>query len=249
MAHSVPHNHKFTAAALEDIRRRYVETDEPLGCIAALYGMHRNTPTYLACKYGWQRRRDRPPRDVPEEVRLSMAAERALDAQLMIVAPAFADGAPDAGPAYAAAAQDAGMPDDADAADKAATDALASSIPLSDTAAALPLALRLEQAVMRELARVERLRSENVGSAPRSAESERIARTLSTLTQTLSRVRALQEPERFPDDDHDQFDDMPADIDDFRRELARRIDAFVASRTDAGVSATGEPDGAAPPVA
>ncbi len=28
--------------------------------------------------------------------------------------------------------------------------------------------------------------------------------------------------------------DMPADIDEFRNELARRIDAFVASRTDEG---------------
>ena len=90
---------------------------------------------------------------------------------------------------------------------------------------ALPLALRLEQAVVRELARVERRNS--AGAAMRPSESERVARTLSTLTQTLFKVRALREPGSVTAPD---AEDMPADIDSFREALARRIDAFVESR-------------------
>lgn len=110
---------------------------------------------------------------------------------------------------------------------------------------ALPLALRLEQAVVRELARVERRTSG--GAAMRPSESERIARTLSTLTQTLFKVRALREPGSVSADA--PYDDMPADIDGFRDALARRIDAFVASRADDGLAGAGEPPGAAPPAA
>ena len=69
-------------------------------------------------------------------------------------------------------------------------------------------------------------------AAARDQASERSARTLAILTQTLhalQRLRAGSLPEQ--ETPHD--DDMPRDIDEFRRDLARRIDAFVASRTDA----------------
>jgi hypothetical protein len=110
---------------------------------------------------------------------------------------------------------------------------------------ALPLALRLEQAVARELARVER--RTGGGTAMRPSESERIARTLSTLTQTLFKVRALREPGSVTDDD--PHDDLPADLDGFRDALARRIEAFVASRADDELAGAGEPPGAASPAA
>jgi hypothetical protein len=38
----------------------------------------------------------------------------------------------------------------------------------------------------------------------------------------------------------EQYDDMSRDIDEFRRDLARRIDAFVASRADASLPRSGE---------
>ncbi|UZE47592.1 hypothetical protein [Rhodopseudomonas sp. P2A-2r] len=125
-----------------------------------------------------------------------------------------------------------------------AADDAAVELPDDAVLAALPLMQRLEQAVLRELRKVERRRSADGGVRP--AEAERVARTLSTLTQTLAKVRALRDGGA-EGDDRDHSDDMPADIDDFRRELARRIDAYVAGRTDAGMAGAGEPSGAAPP--
>ncbi|MBC7584160.1 MAG: hypothetical protein H7316_10470 [Tardiphaga sp.] len=124
-----------------------------------------------------------------------------------------------------------------------AVDDAAIELPDDPALAALPLAQRLEQAVLRELAKVERRRSDGV----RPAEAERIARTLSTLTQTLFKVRALREPGSVSADA--QHDDMPADLDGFRDALARRIEAFVASRADDGLAGAGEPPGPASPAA
>jgi hypothetical protein len=93
---------------------------------------------------------------------------------------------------------------------------------------------RLEAAVLKELAAVELMRA-NLGSEPlRPLEAQVTARTLSVLTETLAKLRRLRlrsAPQSGPPD-HD--DDMPADIDAFRLDLARRIDAFVASRTNGG---------------
>lgn len=101
----------------------------------------------------------------------------------------------------------------------------------------LPLALRLEQAVVRELARVEQ--RHRAGGNMRPSESERVARTLSTLTQTLFKVRELRACDA-EGGARDEPDDMPADIDRFRDALAHRIEAFVASRSGAEAMASGE---------
>jgi hypothetical protein len=76
----------------------------------------------------------------------------------------------------------------------------------------------------------------------------RTARTLALLTQTYQHIQRLRAGERLGARPHggiDDDDDMPADIEEFRFELARRIEAFVASRTDAGGA---EGDAAARPV-
>jgi hypothetical protein len=89
---------------------------------------------------------------------------------------------------------------------------------------------RLEAAVLKELSVVETMRA-SLGAEPlRPMDAERTARTLSVLTETLGKLRRLRlgsQPQSGPD-----HDDMPADIDEFRDALARRIDAFVASRAD-----------------
>lgn len=88
---------------------------------------------------------------------------------------------------------------------------------------------RLERLVEKELTAEEAVRAQ-LGPLPRNAaDAERTARTLSTLTQTLHALQRLRGG-KAPDLDDD--DDMPRDIDAFRRDLARRIDAFVASRTE-----------------
>jgi hypothetical protein len=94
--------------------------------------------------------------------------------------------------------------------------------PLADTIA------RLHRVVLDELAALESLRAQ-LNRAPRGFAGT--ARTLSILTETLQKLQRLQPgPANTGPDDAD----IPADIDEFRNELARRIDAFVMQRTDAG---------------
>jgi molecular chaperone GrpE (heat shock protein) len=90
---------------------------------------------------------------------------------------------------------------------------------------------RLYRAVLEELAAVENLRAQLKREPQSPQDAERTARTLSSLTETLQKLQRLQcaVPQSGSYDD-----DMPADIDEFRTELARRIEAFVASRSEPG---------------
>ncbi len=58
------------------------------------------------------------------------------------------------------------------------------------------------------------------------------ARALSILTEAFNRLQRLRASLNGPS--HDDLSDMPADLDAFRDDLARRIDAFIESRADAG---------------
>jgi hypothetical protein len=63
-------------------------------------------------------------------------------------------------------------------------------------------------------------------------ERERDARMLSVVVKTLRDLAALDDTLRTAHDDRSDPSDT-RDIDDFRRELARRIDALVAARSGA----------------
>ncbi|MBI3435008.1 MAG: hypothetical protein HY056_08010 [Proteobacteria bacterium] len=84
------------------------------------------------------------------------------------------------------------------------------------------------------------------------AERERDARVMAVLAKTLRDLSALDEQCAAPPAPiapEDRVDDEgPKDLDEFRAELARRIDAFVASRTGADLPRAGE-DGADDPSA
>lgn len=68
-------------------------------------------------------------------------------------------------------------------------------------------------------------------------ERERDARTMAMLVKTLRELSTLDVSKGGNATDKDTTDDEgPRDIDEFRRELARRMDAFVASRSGGGVS-------------
>lgn len=102
---------------------------------------------------------------------------------------------------------------------------------------------RIEKLVAQELAAEEASRAALGPLARNRAEAERCARTLSILTQTLhalARLRGGVAPDR-----ETEHDDIPADIDEFRRDLARRIEAFLESR-EADGSADGDPGPATP---
>ena len=89
------------------------------------------------------------------------------------------------------------------------------AVPLGDTIE------RLEQAVLEELATVEAMRERLKGLPQRPRDAEPTARTLSIAHRNLAETAAaaLRAATGSNDDD-----DMPADIDEFRHELARRIE-------------------------
>ena len=72
------------------------------------------------------------------------------------------------------------------------------------------------------------------------AERESNARTLAIVAKTLRELAAVDEAEKprkgkkQPSDDDIDDDPVPRDINEFRRELARRINALVDSRTGSG---------------
>jgi hypothetical protein len=89
---------------------------------------------------------------------------------------------------------------------------------------------RFEAAVLKELSVVETMRASLRSEPLRPTDAEHTARTLSSLTETLSKLRRLRlAAQPHAGSPHD--DDIP-DIDEFRRDLARRIEAFVASQPD-----------------
>jgi hypothetical protein len=72
------------------------------------------------------------------------------------------------------------------------------------------------------------------------AERESNARTLAIVVKTLRELEAVDEAEKSrkgkkqPSDDDIDDDPVPRDMDEFRNELARRINALVDSRTGSG---------------
>lgn len=105
-----------------------------------------------------------------------------------------------------------------------------------------PAALdRMERAVLNELAVVERMRAQLGAQPQKPIDAQQTARTLALLTQTLHTLARMRcgstSPAGFDDDD------MPRDIDEFRRGFARRIRAFVQSRTAGDVCGEGRSAG------
>ena len=202
----VPAHLGFTPELIENARRRYEETSEPTVTIAADLGIHRHSLRRLARNHNWIRRNTPSPRDLSPALRL-------LEQARAVAAP-----------------PPAAVPDAAAAEASVAAEASAASAPGD-----LATIERLERAVLAELATVEAMRA-SLGPLPqRWTDAERTARTLSLLTQTLQHLQRLRAGGAQAYDRNDNYDDdMPEDIDAFRYELARRIDAFVASRTGAG---------------
>ncbi|PPQ43661.1 hypothetical protein [Rhodopseudomonas palustris] len=235
----------FSQQALDDLRRRYVETEEPVQRIAEDYHIHRNTLERLAMQEGWPRRKDRPPRDMPVLLQINREATAALQQARAIAAGAPLPGLPPpavdteaAAPAPESEAEMAPVPEAASAAEAVTEASAATPADQTSPEAALSLARRLERAVETQLRKVENLREDTTLGGHRAVEAERIARTLAALTQTLFKVRQLRDPERALSAADDE---MPADADGFRLELARRIETFVGGGHDRALPASGQP--------
>ncbi|NEV77282.1 hypothetical protein DYI24_09530 [Rhodopseudomonas sp. BR0C11] len=214
----------YATEMLAELRRRYVDTDEPVARIADQIGVHRDTVELLARKQGWPLRKNRPPRELPVTLQMSVDATATLQqARAADIAAAAAPAAP------ATLSESVPVVPESDQIEP----------PLGPPPDPALLALRLELAVAQQLRKVEDLR-EDAGADPasRAVEAERIARTLAALTQTLFKVRQLRDPERALSAADDE---MPADADGFRLELARRIETFVGGGTDRALPAPGQP--------
>ena len=201
---SCPHNHPwistmalYTPEFIAHVRDRYENGEEPLGAICADLEISTRALYRMRQREVWQKRSERPPRELPEPVRLLQEATALASEK------------------EAAACAEEPAPDDE---------------PTPDTQPAVD---RIERLVRAHLA-AEEARQRQSRTQPQSrSTAERAARTLALLTETLQKLQRLRAG--MPISGQVDDDDIPADIDEFRRRLARRIDAFVASRTDASV--------------
>lgn len=90
---------------------------------------------------------------------------------------------------------------------------------------------RVERTLAREIRRIESILADGDRSSTENGAEERRARTLASLARTLNEVMRLREEDRktkVADDDT-----VPRDLDEFRRELSRRLDILVAEATAA----------------
>ena len=193
----------YTPELLANGRYRYERTDESLISIASDFGVHRNTFSALAVREGWDRYK-RPPRDLSPAAKLLAQANDLND------------------PASAAAA--APIEENTECQQPGSAENGPALPPPGDTI------MRLHRAVLEELGAVEAMRARLKREPQDPADAERTARTLSSLTETLQKLQRLQCT--LPKTELKDDDDMPVDIDEFRRELARRIRVFVESRTE-----------------
>lgn len=104
--------------------------------------------------------------------------------------------------------------------------------PPQDQPPATSLVARVSEAIERELSKIERI----IGNPTRLNPTQRIetesrARVLASLARTLKEVMRLREQERGAGDDTTKAADddaVPRDLDEFRRELSRRLEGLVA---------------------
>ena len=222
MQHRRP-SRSYTPEALADIRHRYEDTDEPQWSIAADYGIHRRTLSKLAHDQGWKLRTERPPRDVPPDLRALIDAGLAAPAQ-----PGTARSQDersdirDEGSRISRSS--CGLQPEAAAPDDNNNDPPDTAVP------DIEVARRLERYVAQQLDALDTTKAQ-LGPLHSAADGERIARSLARLTDTLIKARKMCAPATstagIDDDDH-----YPRDIDAFRNALAARIEALGRSWTD-----------------
>lgn len=104
--------------------------------------------------------------------------------------------------------------------------------PPPDQPPATSLVARVSGAIERELSKIEHIIGNSTRLPPaQRVETESRARVLASLARTLKEVMRLREQERGAGDDTTKAADddaVPRDLDEFRRELSRRLEGLVA---------------------
>jgi hypothetical protein len=212
---------RYSPELLAALRYRYEQTGQPMNALAAEFEIGVTTLQTLARKNGWMPRSQRL-RQCPPAMRLLDEAE-ALTASLPLPEMARVG-------VNAAVALETTHVQDATASPilplaGGESNAMPAAAPTTATLSPLE---RIEALIVKELAAEEALRAA-LGTKPRARyDLERCARTLAVMTQTLERLQRLHPKSSGGKDvDHDP---VPENIDEFREELAKRINAFVESR-------------------
>jgi hypothetical protein len=218
----------FTPELIANGRHRYENTDEPVASIAADFGVDRRTFDRYVHRWGWTPRRQRPPHGMSPLASL-------LEESKGIPAP---QPRPNTAPVQPV---DEGMQEGAQGGmQEAALGPQSPSRPSAEVAADIwaerraAMIERMWRAVEAELGAVERMRAQ-LGAQPQSAgDAEKTARTVESIMRTLKELDRLRfaQPAAMSAAEQDDIDDLPRDLDEFRRALAERIDAFVASELE-----------------
>jgi hypothetical protein len=216
---------RYTAKLLAAIKHAYEETDRPVDLIATDFDVSSRNIQRLVVTEKWNSRRVRKhkPRDVP--VALELLAQAQALAQSChsreggnpVIAEAKSEAQGLLGPRLRGD----------DTGERSETEVLAPPLSTADL---------LEARVRQEIEALGDGGGARHGF--RIADAERRARTLATLTQTLHALQRLRDGTE-PGAEAHYDDDMPVDMDAFRLDLARRIDAFMKSRPEDDEAAEG----------
>ena len=241
-----PHGNRlvFAPELIADGKRRYETTTESLDSIAIDFGSNRSTLRNIAKREGWVRY-VAPPRGLPRAADIAAKAE-ALEAEALEV-EALSSPPPERGRSPSETRR-VGVSSAQQESRSLTLPLIASRTasirsPMGGENGAWSVRERIDalrNAVDEEIAAVRALRAK-LKTVPHSTETAgRTSRTLADLTTTLERLHRLEigASQHNGQDAHannhaDKFSDIPADLDAFRDELARRIRAFVASRVGA----------------
>ena len=193
------------------IRHAYEHTDQPLAHICDAHEITIPMLRYRMKKWDWTRRKPFVPRQGPEKV------------EVFSPPPVRAEiGGEESGGVFAPDVPSTPTP--TLPLSGGGSSAAAPHLPLlgegEESAAIVP---RLQSAVARVLPAIEATIARLAAGAQHPREMEQAGRTLSALTRTLRELNGLLAQHRAEADD----DDAPEDIDEFRRDLARRLQGLV----------------------
>ena len=206
----------LTPEAWAQIRADYEHSERPIEDICAAHGISSGTLRDRMRRWDWMRRRPPIPLDGPPPISpppLAPTPLRAVAQAAALVAPdvpadpAIAPAAPDALPVPHAATRET------EHAPVEATPAL--------------IAQRLQGAVARVLPAIEATLGRLAAAGTHPREMEHASRALGALTRTLRELNALL-------GQHSAADDGPDNLDDFRLDLMRKMDAIIAERGTSG---------------
>ena len=220
------------------IRYEYEYTDRPIAEICAEHGITEPRLRYRVKKWNWQKRRSPIPRHGPppvaveaiEDLHPPLEGEGRRAASQARCEPGWDD----AGvqqlrptPLGLADASRSDPPPSEPAPGRAQArpgwEGVSTHIADADPALIVP---RLQSAVARVLPAIEATIARLASGPQRPREMEQAGRTLSSLTRTLRELNALLAEHKAETGD----DEPPRDIDEFRQELARRLQGIIATR-------------------